>query len=365
MADREGQQPEYQRKRGEHQHDDEIRRLREAGLGRAEIVHRTGLSRPYLERAFFRIQFGANAELERRRAKVREYRERKREREAREQAQLDAERKAAEARRAADRERANAWARANPELQRERVERWTREHPERRREIAREWYARNKDKHLQRMRTYNDAHPEIKQENAAKWRAENREYRAELQRRYRSDPEVNARVLAANRERRQLIRRLEKAGLPPKSLHPGTAKGRRANETAATEFFSRLRTPEERRRLQKEYVPPSTEMIKRWERRSAAAKARRKELEAVRAYVAHHGDRLRDEATLDSRARIARGATPLDVDAEVERRARDEVRRAGGQSASATTERRRRSEFDTGPHRVPGISPYRSGRGLN
>jgi hypothetical protein len=298
-----------------HLHDEQIRRLREQGLTVEAVARGTGLSRTYVERAVVRIRVGEEAELTLRRQKQNESRRRKRDRERRE-----------EARRVLDRDRVSLWAREHPEQQRERVKTWVQAHPLRVREIQRASYERNKERYRERMRAWEDAHVEQRRQLGMKDRERAREHRAELQRAYRQDPYVNARVLQANRERRQLIRRLEKVGLPPKSLHPATAAERRRNEKEATEFFTRGRGGEERQRIRKEYLPTPPELIERWERRSQRVRERRKELEAVKKYVARHGDQLRDEATLDSRARTARGATALNIDAEVLLRAQEAVR---------------------------------------
>jgi hypothetical protein len=306
----------YPRHRGTHPYDEQVRQLLAEGLSVAKIVEQSGISYNQVTRAVRRSQIGVEAELAERRNRVNANRARKRERDQR-----------LESRRKADRERVKEWRRTNPERHRERTQRWALEHPQRRREIERASYERNKENYRPRMRAYDDAHVDEKRERGAKWRAENKEHLAQLQRDYRADPTTNAKVLENNRVRRRLIRRLKKAGLPPKSLHPVTAAVRRNNEKEADAFFTRKRTAEERRRIKQEYTPTPPELIARWEQRSQLVKARRRELEAVKAYLAKHEAALRDEATLDSRARIARGATPLDVEEEVARRAREAVRR--------------------------------------
>lgn len=306
-----------QRARRVHLHDEQIRQLRQEGLSVEAVAREIGLPRHYVERAVVRIRVGEEAELALRKQKWNKNYHRKRDRERRE-----------EARRVLDRDRASLWAREHPERQRqrERVKAWADAHPGRVRETQRASYERNKERYRERMRAWEDAHVEQRRRQGKKDRERNRDHRAELQRTYRQDPEINARVLQANRERRALIRRLEKAGLPPKSVHPATAAERRRNEQGATEFFTRRRIGEERRRIRKEYLPTPPELIERWERRSQRVRERRKELEAVKRYVARHGDRLREEATLDSRAREVRGATTLDIDAEVLLRAQEAVR---------------------------------------
>lgn len=306
-----------QRVRRVHLHDEQIRRLREAGLSIEAVAREIGFSRHYVERAVVRIRIGEEAELALRRRRRSENYYRKRDRDRRDQA-----------RRVLDRDRASLWAKEHPKQHAERAKAWAQAHPERVREIQRASYERNKEHYRERMRAWEDAHVEQRRLQGKKDRERTQDHRAELQRVYRQDPEINARVLQANRERRQLIRRLEKAGLPPKSVHPATAAERRRNEKEATAFFTRRRIGEERRRIKREYLPTPPELIERWERRSQRVRERRRELEAVKRYVARHGDRLRDEATLDSRARTARGATPLDVNAEVLLRAQEAVRRA-------------------------------------
>jgi hypothetical protein len=361
-----------------HEHDEEIRRLRGEGLTIRQLSERLGLSKTYLERAIVRVQIGEEAELERRRETVRASRHRVSDRKAAEAAAQAVEAARVEARRAGGRERAKEWRKANPERHRANRDAWHAAHPERTREIQRESHERNKDRYRERNTAYRDAHETEQKHAAAQWRERNRERRAEWQRQYRMDPEINARALEANRERKRLNRRLEQAGLPPKSVHPSTAKERRTNEAAAGEFFTRPRTSEERRRIRTEYVPAPAEELRRWKEQSASARNRRRDLEAVKRYLATHKlDRVREEVRMDSVARVIRGGEPLDVETEVERRVREAVLRERAdrrekskqsraeqrqqktthvhdeETAGAAERQRRRVDPNTGPHQQP------------
>lgn len=69
------------------------------------------------------------------------------------------------------------------------------------------------------------------------WAEQNKDRRAELQRERRRDPDIYQAELDANAAARRLKRQLERAGLPPKRLHPVTAAERRKHEREAAAYF--------------------------------------------------------------------------------------------------------------------------------
>lgn len=257
-----------------------------------------------------------------------------------------------EAARARNSTRATEWARKYPERARENARRYQEKNPERVRETQRRSYQRNREKILEKSTQYRDANEATIRERNRREREKNRDYRAQLQRDYRANPENYKRTLENNKLRRRLIRRLERAGLPPRRLHSETAAQRRAAASAAEEFFHRKRTPGEKKQIKREYVATPPELIERWTRFSALARRRSQDMEAMETYLQRHGERLKEEIELDSRARQARGAAPLDVDKELSRRARETLR--GLRPAPAGRVARRRAPD---PHTGTVISP--------
>jgi hypothetical protein len=109
-------------------------------------------------------------------------------------------------------------------------------------------------------------------------------------------------------------------------VHRILVSERRANLAAAEQFFSRRRSRAEVRRIAAGDVDPN--LLQGWARYSALVRRRNAFLDAVQTHIRKHGDELRDEVTLDSRARQLIGRDPLDTDGEVRRRALEAVRLA-------------------------------------
>jgi hypothetical protein len=153
-------------------------------------------------------------------------------------------------RRAADRKRRQDAQRREG---RERARVWRLEHPDRVREYQAQWVAANRDKMREYYNRYyethrdevnaratarRDADPERIRAVQKDWAERHKGRRAELQRERRADPEAYQAELEANAAARRLKRRLARAGLPPKRLHPASAGERRANEREADAFFA-------------------------------------------------------------------------------------------------------------------------------
>jgi hypothetical protein len=118
------------------------------------------------------------------------------------------------------------------------------ENREKVREYYNRYYATHRDEVNARAADRRGADPERVKQVRKQWAARNKDRRAELQRARRADPEIYQAELDANAAARRLTRRLMKAGLPPKRLHPATAAERRANEGAADAYFSDPELPE-------------------------------------------------------------------------------------------------------------------------
>ncbi len=265
----------------------------------------------------------------------RDYRERNRESIRKKNRERERERyrkKKAEAeRRRRDIERAREWAQRNPERRRETRRRWVENNRDRVRASQLAYYHRNKDTIAQRARERRLADPQKRRDQQRRWQQANPEKVAENQRRYRSNPETAAKVREYNREWKRRERRRQQAALPPRRLHSVSEPERIANLTAATEFFARRRRAAERRRLLEHFEKTPRPLLELWMRESALARRR----QVVPDYLVEHGERLRDEVALDSRARPARGAAPFDIEVEVRRRAIIAVRRAQEGSRTA------------------------------
>jgi hypothetical protein len=227
------------------------------------------------------------------------------------------------------RERSRDWARANPARAAANKRLYAERHPERILEHQRNYYERHREEIAARATARRDAAPERTQERGRQRRSENKEQRAELQRQYRSDPAVYERMLAENRERKRLDRRLAAAGLPLRKLHRVPAREVRANAAAAMEFYSRSRTTQERARIRSSYSPTPPELLADWARTSALARRRAALLHRFESdlhkQITRHSARIRDEVELDSRALELRGKAPLNVDEEVRRRIADKL----------------------------------------
>ena len=256
----------------------------------------------------------------------REYRERNRESIREKGRQRERERyrrKKAEAeQRRRDADRARNWAQQNPGKRREQRRRYVDKDPERYRAQQLAYYYRNRERILQNARERRLADPEKRREQQRRWQQANPEKVAENQRRYRSSPATAEKARAYNREWKRRERRRQQAGLPPRRLHTISEAERAANLAAATEFFARRRPVAERRRLMAHFEKTPRPLLEQWMRESALARHR----QMVPDYLVEHGERLRDEVTLDSRARQVRGAVPYDIETEVRRRALHAVR---------------------------------------
>lgn len=256
-------------------------------------------------------------------------------------------------------EKARQKYRENPEPHRERGRKFRREHP---------------DKVAEYQRRFEERHPERAAEQGRRatqdWRDKNADSvrekgRSDAAQRREADPDKFRAWYQANLERERargreasrMRSRLKSLGLPPRSVGKVYANEKRSNATAADHFFQRRRTagdvtrlrdeleparaildPAWRARAKASFEPTPTHLLAAWARDSALARARlsptqRREIFA--GYLAKHGDKLRQEATLDSRARVLRGEQPLDVEREVKQRAADAL----NQSERARLER--------------------------
>lgn len=161
---------------------------------------------------------------------------------SRQQNRDSARRAAARKRREADtrrkaRERAKRWREEHPERVRAYQQRWVEANRDKVREYYNRYYATHRDEVSERAAARRDADPERSRQVSREWAERNKERRAEVQRRRRSDPGIYQAELEANAAARRLKRRLARAGLPPKRIHPTTAAERRANESEAAAYF--------------------------------------------------------------------------------------------------------------------------------
>lgn len=139
--------------------------------------------------------------------------------------------------RARGRERAKRWREAHPERVREYQKGWVQENREKVREYYNRYYATHRDEVNARAAARRDADPERTKQARKEWAERNKDHLAELQRERRRDPAIYRAELDANSAGRRLKRRLERAGLPPKRLHPSTAADRRLHEREAAAYF--------------------------------------------------------------------------------------------------------------------------------
>lgn len=223
--------------------------------------------------------------------------------------------------RKAAQERAKRWASENPERAAANRKKYAEAHPDRVRASQSAYVKRNRQAATDRSSAWRDAHPE----QAAAYRkqlSESGTYRKNSAAR-RTDPEKRARDLASNRDRRRLMRRLARAGLPAPTAHKTSAHERRTNELTSNTFFA-LQGPETAAAEQQalDSPQPTAEEIRALSRELKALRQRHEVRDRLTAYLRRHTERLYREAELDSRARVARHASPLELDAEVLRRAR-------------------------------------------
>lgn len=223
--------------------------------------------------------------------------------------------------------RVREWTRQNPEKRQEARQRYKEQNLEKYRAAQREYYHRNRQAILERRKVQGQ-NPEMMRAARRRYEERNREKRNAAARQRPVDPEKREKYRATERERKRLERRLQAAGLPPRQLHRTPAAERKANLKSAGEFFSRKRSRAELRRISEQDAPTPSNLLQEWARHSALIRRRMDVLYGAEAYLAKHGDRLRGEVELDSRARQLHGREPLDADAEVRRRALEAVRLA-------------------------------------
>lgn len=259
-----------------------------------------------------------------------------------------------------------------------------RQRAERRRAQGRAWYAEHREQERERARVFRRDHPEKIREykdrfrqrhperaaaqsrrSTEKWRDKNADAVREAQRvaagqRREDNPELNRdyyrdnleKERARGREASRRRSRLKQLGLPPRRIQRVYANDRRANDRAAEAFFTRPRGSAELGRLRHEQEMPfslptaaqraviaarqrimSREDLRiageHLQERLRAAKARdltQARLAEVIAHVAERqGARLREEVSMDSVARQLRGGDPYDVEAELQRRIRQQA----------------------------------------
>ena len=240
----------------------------------------------------------------------------------------------------------------NPEPHRERGRRFRRDHPEKVAEYKRRFQERHPERAAEQARR-----------GARNWRDRNADAAREKSRvaaaqRRGADPDkfrawyqANLeRERARSREASRLRSRLKSLGLPPRSVGKVYANEKRAHAFEADQFFQRRRTAGDVARVREElrparaildtawladakarFEPTPTHLLAAWARDSAIAKARRtpaERREMLVGYLGKHGDQLRQDAELDSRARVLRGAPPLDVEKEVKQRAAEALNQA-------------------------------------
>lgn len=262
----------------------------------------------------------------------------------------------ATARRAKRRKNRNEQARQkyreNPEPHRERGRKFRQEHPEKVAEYQRRYRERNPDRVAEQARRgsqrWRDKNATAERERMRIEAAKRREANPDL---FRSWYQENLeRERARGREASRLRSRLKALGLPPRRIQKVYANEKRANAREADTFFARRRSKPHVAQLRDERLVPAKKMLAAWAadtkqrfeptpphllaawaRDSALAKARlhpaeRREIFA--GYLSKHGDKLRQDVVLDSRARELRGAPPLDIEKEVRQRAAEALNAA-------------------------------------
>jgi len=238
-------------------------------------------------------------------------------------------------------ENARAKYREDPEPHRERGRRFRLEHPEK---VA-EYQRRYRDKHPDRVADQSRrATQKWRDTNALTAREKDRSAAAS---RREANPDqfrdwYNAnleRERARSRDASRLRSRLKALGLPPRKMTKVYAADKRANTAAADKFFERRRSAADvaaarrpsmphdaalRAGAKERFEPTPPHLLAAWARDSALARARltvdqRRDLFA--GYLVKHGAQLREEIRMDSRARVLRGAPPLDAERELRSRA--------------------------------------------
>lgn len=276
-------------------------------------------------------------------------------------------------RRAKEVERVGDWAKANPEKRRDARERYKAKNPEAYQAQQRDYYLRNKEKIRERIQARESAlGSDQMRERQRRYNATARAGGSAI---WSPSQDQRERYLAQQREKKQIERRLKRSDLPPRRVRRTLVSERRASLTAAAHFFARERSREEARRLlegdySKRAAPDggvAPELLKEWSELAKKIRQRGAFRHEVRAYVRKNDRQLREDISLDSRAREMSGQAPLDENVEIYNRARAAVHRATqptelSESTSAATlnrapqtaGRRRPEAGSSAPHVFPG-----------
>jgi len=180
---------------------------------------------------------------------------------------------AAERRRVKGRARYAADPKTHRDYQRERRRAQRAADPEGYREAKKQrnkrWRDSHKDEQNAKLRAKHRDNPEIKRAAAERYYAEHGDEVRERRRAYywaNREKQLEKQRLWRAREKRR-----RELGLPPRRLHRVTASERAANASAADEFFTRARTPEEVKAIRREPKTSARELA-RWHRSSARAR---------------------------------------------------------------------------------------------
>lgn len=262
---------------------------------------------------------------------------------------------AAERRRVKGRERYAADPETHRDYQRERRRAQRAADPEGYREAKKQrnkrWRDSHKDEQNAKLRAKHRDNPEIKRAAAERYYAEHGDAVRERRRAY----------YWANREKQLETQRLWRArekrrrdlGWPPRRLHRVTARERAANASAADEFFTRPRTPEELKAIRREPKTSARELA-RWHRSSTRARLAsgiEADFDAIRPVTtSRRRETEREAAARRKREADAAEAARMDAIArEINDRLRHEPRRS-------PTTRRRPVRTATPPSTSGGLS---------
>jgi hypothetical protein len=259
------------------------------------------------------------------------------------------------------RERSRQWKRNHQEERREYERQYRNDHREQLRERGRNYYAQHKDEIAARRAARSRTDPEYRDADR-RYRESNPDKVREQQRAYRSKPDVYQQTLEYNKQWRRRERARLKAGLPRARNHRTLKAEQEAQTATADAFFARVRTSAEQRAISQELHQLREEKVRQEKiarrRQVERTVIARQNAEIINTYLQRHGQRLREEVRLDSRAREIRGAGPYpDLEAETRRRAADlieEARSVRRQKAQARAQRSgqgmsRRHDPNTGP----------------
>lgn len=293
------------------------------------------------------------------RAYVRDYKEKNRDKvleqnrasEQRRRVEMREKQQKVAERRRKDAERVKKWAEANPERVRERQRRWAEKHPEAVKASQNRYREAHREELREKAREKLRADPEAHRQKLREWRSRNKERlsQAARERLASESPEQREKRLAVAAALREKRRELAARGLPsPRTRRPARHHVPMRTE-AAQKFFERERTEPEISKLRRElasYLPVREAVDKRgrtpveklteWQRNSRLAQERFTRAanmarlaqegrlasrldEIAGALWQRHGARVRDEVSMESRARQLRGKPALDVDREIRR----------------------------------------------